>query len=124
MENINLSGLLVVANLLVLILGIVGGYIVLRSSLARGAQEMQAHVRTALKDENEMLQTRLDRLEEDNAMLKRQLDLVVEILKRQGIILEINGEMVQVKDAKGSTFRSTRQVAPTRKRPVQKPTDT
>jgi hypothetical protein len=123
MENLSLSGLLVVANLIVLVLGTVGGYIVLRSSLARGAQDMQEHVRVALKDENELLQNRLTRVEDDNATLKHQLQLVVEILKRQGIILEIDGEMVQVKDARGSTFTTTRQIVPKRPRPTQKPTD-
>jgi hypothetical protein len=123
MEYLNASSLLVIANLVVLIGGVIGGFIVLRSSLARGAQEIQERVRTALKDENEMLQTRIDRVEEDNDMLKRQLLLVVEILKRQGIILEINGEIVQVKDAKGSTFTSTRQPVPKRTRPPQKPTE-
>jgi hypothetical protein len=123
MENLNVSSLLVIANLVVLIAGVAGGYIVLRSSLARGAQEIQERVMTGLRDENEGLQRRLDRMEEDNATCKRQLDLVVEILKRQGIILEINGEMVQVKDAKGSTFTSTRQSVPIRKRPTQKPSD-
>jgi hypothetical protein len=121
MENLSLSGLLVIANLIVLVGGVVGGYIVLRSSLASGAAKIQENVRIALKDENEGLQRRLERVEEDNALLKHQLELVVEVLKRQGIILEINGGMVSIKDAKGSTFRSTRQPAPKRAAQKQPP---
>ena len=130
MENLSLSSLLVFANLIVLIGGMISTFLVVRSSLERGAQEIQERIRTALKDENEILQTRLERVEEDNtqlkddnAMLKRQIELVIEILKRQGIILEINGELVQVKDAKGSTFTSTRQPAPKRLTPKPKETN-
>jgi hypothetical protein len=114
-ENLSLSGLLVLANLIVLVGGVVGGFIVLRSSLASGAATMQEKIRESLKDENEGLQRRLDRIEEDNVLLKHQLELVVEILKRQGIILEINGEMVRIKDTHGSTFTTAR------KRPPPKP---
>ncbi len=107
MENLNASGLLIIANLLVLIGGIVSGYFILRSNLARGAQELQEQVRVALKDENEGLARRLERVEDDYAMCKRQLELVVEIFKQQGIIVEINGEMVQVRDGRGRMFGRT-----------------
>ncbi len=122
MENLNASGILVMLNLVVLVGGIIGGFIVLRTSLARGSQEIQERVRVALKDENEGLQRRLDALEDDYAMCKRQLELVVEIMRRQGIILEINGEMVKVRDAQGTTFG--RPPAPKRPRPPPKPKDT
>jgi|SRR6266568_4293375 len=121
MENLNPSGILVILNLVVLVGGIIGGYFVLRTSLARGAQTLQENVRTALKDENEGLTRRLERVEDDYAMCKRQLELVVEIMRRQGIIVEINGEMVQVRDAQGATFTKPRRaLAPKRSPPKPK----
>ncbi len=117
MENVNPSSILVILNLVVLVGGIIGGYLVLRTSLAHGSQEIQERVRVALKDENEGLQRRLDALEDDYAMCKRQLELVVEIMRRQGIILEINGEMVKVRDAQGATFGRSGTPAPKRPRP-------
>ena len=99
-----------IAEFFFLVVATLGGYMVLRSSIAKTNVEMQNHVRNALKDENELLQGRIERLEKDVLEAKAEsmrvsdlMSLLIETLEKRGIIVEIDGDMVIVKDTSGSS---------------------
>lgn len=81
----------------------VGGYIGLRSGLAKAETEVQERVRAALHDENELLRTQVKRLESENRRLTSVMTLVMAALKKtHGIDLEINEDMIILRDGSGS----------------------
>ena len=96
------TGILTIANLVIAISIVIGGYIAIRSTMARAGQDIQDRVRQALHDENELLQSRLKRLELENKRLGRQLQLVIDMLKKiRGIELDVTDDMVTLRDASG-----------------------
>lgn len=98
-----LTGILTIVNLVIAIGIVIGGYIAIRSGMSRAGQEIQDRVRQALHDENELLQSRLKRLEADNKRLSSQLRLVIDMLKKiHSIDMDINDDMVILRDHKGT----------------------
>ena len=96
------TSILTIANLVVAIGIIIGGYIAIRSSMGRASSEIQERIRQALHDENELLQARVKRLETENKRLNKLVLLVVNVLKKtHGITLEINEDMITLRDASG-----------------------
>lgn len=98
-----LTEILVVANFVFLLLTIVGGYMVVRSTVARGAAEVQIHVREALTVENELLQSRMKRLEAEYRQHKALMRLLIDTLKKQlGLDIELDNDTVIIRDGKVS----------------------
>ncbi len=100
-----------IGSFCILLAGMFGGYISLRSTISKANTETQEHVREALKDENEILQSRVLRVEGDlrkqeaeNRRLNDMMNLIIEIFQKRGIVITIDGDMVQVKD-NGTTFK-------------------
>ncbi len=104
--TVNWSGILTIVNLLLIVAGAVGAYIVLRSGISRASLEVQERVRTALLDENTLLNNRVNRVEKDNQQLKEDdqqlkelLSTMISALKQQhGLIVTIDGDLVTIKD--------------------------
>lgn len=91
------SILALVEPILLVFVGI-GGYIGLRSGMAKAETEVQERVRTALHDENELLQSRVKRLETENKRLGNLMELVVVTLKKaHGIELEIDSDFITLR---------------------------
>lgn len=109
MDGINLTVITIVANLILIVAGIIGGWMVIQSSLAHGAQEIQDRVKTSILEENDLLQKRLDRVEDENKLLKKQMQRAFELLEEtRGIIIKIDGELIQIQDTQGSVVTTTR----------------
>jgi hypothetical protein len=88
-------------NLFVAIGVLVGGYIAIKSSMAKTSTEIQDRVRDALHDENEILQFRLKRIEADNKRLNNLMALIMSALKKtHGIELEIGENLITMRDTK------------------------
>ena len=97
-----LSSVLAIANFVILLLTIIGGYVVIRSSIAKAESDVQERVREGLKAENELLMNRVARLEGDNKKLERQMQSIVTMLKKiYGISLEVDGDVVSFRDKNG-----------------------
>lgn len=95
--------ILPIVNLIILIAGPLGVYLMIRTSMARTGQEMQEKVRTALHDENELLHQQLQRCEEGERERDLKLDLIVDTLKKKyKIELEIDGKMITLRDGNGT----------------------
>ncbi|SRR5258708_7360320 len=108
--DINVSALLVLGNFIVLVAGLLGGYFVVRSSMAKGAAVLQDRVRQTLLDENQILQDRLKRVEEECAssrtMLEKKIARLQDLLAtlkytlkdRRKLRLEVKDDFVTLTD--------------------------
>jgi cell division protein FtsB len=77
------------------LISIFGGYLVLRSSMANTERALQERVRETLVDENQILQSRVNRLEQENKRLHGLMIHIIAALKKiAGIELEIDEDMV------------------------------
>src|SRR5260370_4591758 len=91
MENINLSALLVIGNLILIVMGIIGGYIVLRSTMSQAAQKLQTVLVNTLKEQNDIQEKQIATCEKKNSRLERTLLTIQYTLrKRRNLRLEIN----------------------------------
>lgn len=99
----SLANLLNIATLLLLIGGIVGGYIVIRSAIAKSESEVQTRVRDALSAENALLRSRVERLEKDNKKLENLIQLFIATLKKTyRIETEIDGDIITMRSSNGT----------------------
>jgi len=97
------ANLLTIAQFILLVGGIIGGYIVLRSALAKSKDEIQERVTDALQAENKLLQSRVDRLDKENKRLWKLVALIEETLKKlYGIELDIDGETITYRGKNGT----------------------
>lgn len=95
----NIAQLLVIANFVILVGGAIGGYIVIRSTMANAERIVEDRVRQALVTENVLLTSRVARLEKDNQRLDRLMAMMIDVLKKtRNIDLEVNDDMVIIRD--------------------------
>lgn len=95
----NISDVMVIANLVLIVGGIIGGYIVIRSQVANSEQVIGDRVRDALVAENQLLADRLDRLEKENKHLTKVMRLITDTFKKtHGIIIEVDDEMIILRE--------------------------
>jgi hypothetical protein len=86
---------------LVLIVGIIAGYLSLRSSLAKSQTAISLRVREELQAENEILRSRLQRIELDRDQQDRILTTIRYVLKQRGLRIIIDGDFVTLDDGTG-----------------------
>lgn len=95
--------ILTIVNLVIALGVIFGGYIAIRSTMAKTASDIQDRVREALESENNLLRERLKRLEADNKHLNRLMLLIISTLKKtHSIELEINDDVIILRDKNGT----------------------
>lgn len=94
---------------LVLSIGLgIGGWAAFRHGFARTANEVQERVINALESEINMLKDRLSELEKENARLTQIIAIIRTSLRRRGVLITIDGEMVSIHDRTGKTTHTTR----------------
>lgn len=104
---VNWAQLLTIANFILLICGVAGGYIALRSAVANAEVGVQTRVREALSAENELLRNQIKRIEGEYRQLKALTNLLIETLKKQrNLDIEIEEDSVVIRD--GTTIRVSR----------------
>lgn len=98
---------LAIGQFVVLVASIFGGYFSLRSAQARSEVDIQTRVREALHDENEVLQSRVKRLETENKRLSNLMLLIIAALRKtRGIELEVDEDMITLRDPANGTHIS------------------
>lgn len=98
-----LTGWLAIINLIFLVCGGIGGALVFRSSLRKAESDVQERVLAAMSTENELLQSRVNRVEKENRRLNRVLSLLAVTLKKtHGIELEIDEETIYIRAQSGT----------------------
>ncbi len=104
MENINLSALLVIGNLIFLVMGVIGGYIVLRSTMSQAAQKLQTVLVNTLKEQNDIQEKQIATLEKKVLRQDRTiLTIQYALRKRRRLRLEINGDAITLIDERTSS---------------------
>lgn len=103
---ISLTELLTIANLVLIVAVIIGGYLSVKSAITKANQDTQDRVRAALSVENELLAKKVERVERENRRLDKLMQLIVVTLKKtQNIDLEIDDDVIILR-TKGTTHTS------------------
>jgi hypothetical protein len=94
---------------LVLFIGLtIGGWVAFRYGITRTANEVQERVIHALESEINALKDRLSELEKENVRLTEVIAVIRTSLRRCGMFITIDGEMVIIHDKHGKTTHTTR----------------
>lgn len=92
-----------VANMIMMIVMVLGGFFVLKGSMGKAASVAQQSAISAMRDELDTLRSRTDDLKEENSRLQHTLQTICLALKSQGIVVSIDGTMVHISNKEGST---------------------
>lgn len=95
----DINSLASLGNILIGLMILVGGYIAIRNSKNQGTGTLQAQAIDALKAELDTLQRRLESLERENARLHQTLNLIKAALRKRGLSISIDGDLVTIGDA-------------------------
>lgn len=87
-----------IVSLVITIAGLVGGVFVLKAGLNRTANEVQERVINAMQTEISVLRVRLEDLEQENKRLEQVINTLCVALKKRGLIVTIDGNIVTVSD--------------------------
>ena len=100
---INWTGILTILSFLLALGSPIGIFLALRGSKAKEEQTIAERVRDMYRDENDLLQARVKRLEIENRNLNNALILVIDILKKnKNIELQIDEHTVTLRDGTGT----------------------
>lgn len=98
------------ANILVLFASLAIGLAVtlgmvfaFRTSMSKTAQEIQDRVIEALEKQINSLQDKIAELEKENALHKQTLGLIRSALRKRGLIISIDGDLITINDIGGNT---------------------
>jgi hypothetical protein len=95
-----LSEWLPLVNLAFLIFLAIGGFVAYRVGFARTTEEVQERVINALNVEMSMLRDRVLATEKENARLSQIILIITNALKKWGLSVTIDGELVSITDTK------------------------
>lgn len=97
-----------IINLVVTIGLVIGGLLAYQHGFARTANEVQERVIHALQSEIGALQDRILALEKENTRLNQVIMTIRMSLKRRGLHITIDGELVSIHDRAGHLTQTTR----------------
>jgi hypothetical protein len=95
--------LLSTINFVLILTGIVGGMIAYRSGVERSANEVQERVISALNVEMSSMRAKIDDLKADNMRLSLIIDTICVALRRRGLAVSIDGDIVSISDQQGQS---------------------
>jgi cell division protein FtsB len=98
-----MSDLLTLFNLLITLCFVIGTIVAYKNGLAKATEEIQTRVIAALQSEIQSLKDRLETLEKENTRLNHVLTTIRMALKRRGLVITIDGELVSIHDQSGGT---------------------
>ena len=97
-----------VLNLLITVSLVVGGMLAYHHGFARTVNEVQERVIRALQSEIGALQDRIVALEKENTRLSQVIMTIRTSLKRRGLHITIDGELVSIHDRAGRVTHTSR----------------
>lgn len=86
----------------------VGGFAAFRHGFTRTANEVQERVINALESEINALKDRLGELEKENARLTHVIATIRTAMRRRGLLVSVDGELVSIRDRAGKLTQATR----------------
>ncbi|GCF11217.1 hypothetical protein [Dictyobacter arantiisoli] len=90
-------------NLLLTLAGIIGGIIAYRSGIARSANQIQERVINALEVEMNSMRCKLEDMKAENTRLCVLIDTICAALRKRGLAVSIDGDMVSISDGHGQS---------------------
>lgn len=103
-----MSNILSIFNLMFCIGLAVGGLAAFRHGFTRTANEVQERVINALESEINALKDRLGELEKENARLTQVIATIRTAMRRRGLVVSVDGELVSIRDRLGKLTQATR----------------
>ncbi|HEV2579241.1 MAG TPA: hypothetical protein VGT44_00195 [Ktedonobacteraceae bacterium] len=97
-----------VLNLVVTLSLMVGGLLAYQHGFTRTANEVQERVIHLLQSEIGALQDRISALEKENTRLNHIITTIRSSLKRRGLYITIDGELVSIHERGGRMTQATR----------------
>ncbi len=98
--------LLSTVNFALTVGGIIGGVIAYRSGVERSANQVQESVITALDAELSSLRSKIDDMKAENTRLCLIIDTICTALRRRGLAVSIDGDIVSINDQQGQSTMS------------------
>ncbi len=99
-----------IAGLASLVVTLVGAIFVTKSGIVKSTNEAQANAIAALQAEVNTLRNRIGDMEKENTRLEQTIQTICSALKMRGMVITVQGEMVNIHDDKGSTTTHIRGV--------------
>jgi hypothetical protein len=97
-----------ILNLVITLSLMVGGLLAYQHGFTRTANEVQERVIRLLQSEIGALQDRIVALEKENTRLSHVITTIRSSLKRRGLLITIDGELVSIRDRAGRVTQTTR----------------
>ncbi len=97
-----ITSALSIASMLLTIGSLVGGFIAYKSAVNRTVSEIQEHVINALQQEISVLNDKIAALERENNRLDQIILTMCEALKKRGMIISIDGNLVTISDGRNT----------------------
>lgn len=100
------------AGLLGFGIAVVVAFFAVRSGVLKSANDAQSSAISALRTEVETLRERVEDAEKENTRLEQIIDTICVALKKRGLVISIQGEMINIEDKRGgSTTTRIRRVS-------------
>ncbi len=96
----NVYNILSIFCLILTLCGIFGGILAFRNGFTRTANEVQERVINALESEITTLRMRIEDVERENNRLQQTILTICEALKKRGLAVSIDGNLVSISDGK------------------------
>lgn len=96
------------AGLLSLGIALVVAVIAVKNGTMKSANEAQGSAIDAMKEEMDILRTRVTESEKKNIRLEHTIDTICEALKMRGLVISIQGEIINIHDKSSGNSTTTR----------------
>lgn len=91
------------AGLLSLGVALIVAFFAVKNGVMKAASDAQSSAIGAMRSEIETLREKVEDVKKDNHKLQQTIDTICEALKIRGLVISIQGEMVNIADKNGST---------------------
>src|SRR5581483_695211 len=100
------------AGLISLGITLVVAFFAVKNGVMQSANQAQGSAISALRTEVETLRERVEDAEKENSRLEQIIDTICVALKKRGLVISIQGEMVSIEDKRGGS--TTTRIRPVR----------
>ena len=90
---------------------LIGGFVAYRRGFAQTANEVQERVINALQHEIQTLHDRIGVLEQENTRLDQAISVICSSLRRRGIHITVEGDVVSIRDRIDESYREDARTA-------------
>jgi hypothetical protein len=100
------------AGLLGFSIAVIVAFFAVRNGVMKSANDAQGSAISAMRTELETLRERIEDAEKENSRLEQIIDTICVALKKRGLVITIQGEMVSIEDKRGGS--TTARIRPVR----------